>query len=324
VAQWTFDHGRLAGLGTDTLPGASAVYVPLRGSQAVLGVLGVRPRETLLPLTPDQLELLETLASQAASGLERVRLGSEAERARVDVEAERLRSTLLSSVSHDFRTPLAAITGAASSLLGDATLAEPARAELVRTIHEEAGRLNRIVANLLDMTRLESGSLRLKREWHSLEELVGSAVGRIEKSLDGRRLDIALPADLPLVSVDAVLLEQLFFNLLENGVKYTPATATLEISAARRDGEVEVGVANDGPALPPGEEDRIFEKFFHRSPPARSGVGLGLAICRAIVEAHGGRIWAENRPARGVAFRFRLPSAGVPPAAPQETSDELA
>jgi two-component system sensor histidine kinase KdpD len=321
VAQWTFEHGRPAGLGTDTLPAANALYLPLRGAGAVLGVLAVRPDAALLPLAPDQSELLETLAHQAASNLERVRLAGEAEQARVAAETEHLRSTLLSSVSHDFRTPLAAITGAASGLLGDGSLAAETRADLARTIYEEAVRLNRIVTNLLAMTRLESASLRLDKQWHSLEELVGAAVGRIERSLDGRRLQIALPAELPLVSVDAVLIEQLLFNLLENGVKYTPAGATLEVSGARRDGEVELCVANDGPPLPTGEEARVFEKFFHRSSQGRRGVGLGLAICRAIAQAHGGRIWAENRPSGGVAFRLNLPCGGTPPAAPHDPDE---
>jgi two-component system sensor histidine kinase KdpD len=313
-------------MGTDTLPGAAAVYVPLRGSQAVLGVLGVRPQASLLPLTPDHMDLLETLASQAASALERVRLAGDAEGARVEAEAERLRSTLLSSVSHDFRTPLAAITGAASGLLGDASLTGETRADLARTIYEEAERLNRLVANLLDMTRLESGSLRLRKEWHSLEELVGAAAGRIEKLLAGRRLRVTLPPDLPLVSVDAVLIEQLLFNLLENAVRHTPPDTTIAVMAAAREGELLVSVANDGPALPPGDEERIFDKFYRRPAPAPggTGVGLGLAIGRAIVKAHGGRIWAENLPARGVAFRFALPAGGAAPAAPQDTADELA
>jgi two-component system sensor histidine kinase KdpD len=321
VAQWVFEHARPAGLGTDTLPGAAALYLPLRGARAPVGVLAVRPDEALLPLAPDQLELLETLAHQAASNLERVRLAGEAEQARVAAETERLRSTLLSSVSHDFRTPLAAITGAASGLLGGDSLAPDTRADLARTVYEEAVRLNRIVTNLLDMTRLESGSLRLDKQWHSLEELIGAAVGRIERSLDGRRLRIALPEELPLVSVDAGLIEQLLFNLLENAVKHTPAGARLEITAVRRDGEVELSVANDGPPLPAGEEERVFEKFFRRSSQAQGGVGLGLAICRAIAQAHGGRIWAENRPSGGVTFRLVLPCGGTPPAAPHEPDE---
>lgn len=324
VADWVFRHGRSAGLGTDTLPGSAALCVPLPGGQGPVGVLGVRPDETLLPLSPEQTDLLETLARLIAAPLERARLASAAERARLEVEAERLRNTLLSSVSHDFRTPLAAITGAASGLLGDAALGHEARADLARTVYEEAGRLNRLVANLLDMTRLESGSLRLDREWQSLEEIVGSAVSRIEKSLGGRRLEISLAPELPLVSVDAILLEQLFLNLLENAIKYTPKASSIEISAAVRDGELQVAVANDGPPLLPGEELRVFEKFFRRPKTAQGGFGLGLAICRAVVEAHQGRIWAENRQPRGVAFRFTLPCGGAPPAAPQDPPDELA
>lgn len=324
VAEWVFRHGRSAGLGTDTLPGAALLCVPLPGGQGPVGVLGVRPHETFLPLSPAQTDLLETLARLIAAPLERAQLASAAVKARLEAEAERLRNTLLSSVSHDFRTPLAAITGAASGLLGEAPLGSEARADLARTVYEEAGRLNRLVANLLDMTRLESGSLRLNREWQSLEEIVGSAVSRIERSLAGRRLQISLPSELPLVSVDAVLLEQLFCNLLENAIKYTPATSTIEISALRRDNEVEVAVANDGPPLLPGEEGRIFEKFFRRPHASAGGFGLGLAICRAVVEAHQGRIWAENRQPQGVAFRFTLPRGGEPPAAPQDPPDEFA
>jgi two-component system sensor histidine kinase KdpD len=323
VADWVFRHGRNAGLGTDTLPGATALCVPLPGGERPVGVLCVRPHETLLPLSPEQQDLLETLARLIAAPLEQARLAAAAEKARLEVEAERLRNTLLSSVSHDFRTPLSAITGAASSLLGEAALGGEARADLARTIYEEAGRLNRLVANLLDMTRLESGSLQLRREWQSLEEIVGSAVSRIEKSLDGRRLRIDLPEDLPLVSVDAVLVEQLFFNLLDNAIKYTPAAAAIEISAVRREGELEVAVANDGPPLLPGEERRVFEKFFRRPQAPQGGFGLGLAICRAVVETHAGHIWAENQQPGGVAFRFTLPLGGSPPAAPQDP-DELA
>ena len=187
VAQWAFDHGQMAGLGTDTLPGASATWVPLRGTQTVLGVLGIRPDPGLLPLRPDQVDVLEALSRQAASGLERARLAEEAQQARIAVEAERLRSTLLSSVSHDLRTPLATITGAASSLLQDASLGPEGRRELEAAIYEEAVRLNRLVTNLLDMTRLESGSLQLNRDWHSVEELVGSALARLETHPEGPR-----------------------------------------------------------------------------------------------------------------------------------------
>ncbi len=312
VAQWTFDHGRVAGLGTDTLPGASAIYVPLRGSQAVLGVLGVQPPESLLPLGPDQMDLLETLARQAASGLERVRLANEAEEARLTAETERLRSTLLSSVSHDLRTPLATITGAASSLLEPGALSPEAERELKEAIYEEGDRLNRLVTNLLDMTRLESGTLQLGRDWHSLEELVGTALTRLERTLGGRRVEVRIPADLPLVSVDGLMIEQVFVNLLDNAAKYTDRASAIRITATAAERAVTVEVADEGPGLPAGGEERVFEKFY-RAGAGQRGSGLGLPICKAIVTAHGGKIWAENRVPRGAVFRFTLPLGDGPP-----------
>ncbi len=197
VAQWAFDHNRPAGLGTDTLPGASALYVPLRGTSSALGVLGVRPDPSLLPLDPDQLDLLETLCRQAGSSLERIRLAHQAEESRLAVESERLRSTLLSSVSHDLRTPLATITGAASTLLQPASLDEEGQRELKEAIYEEAQRLNRLVTNLLDMTRLEADSLHLQRDWHSLQELVGNALARLEGQVKERQVTVSIPPDLP-------------------------------------------------------------------------------------------------------------------------------
>jgi two-component system sensor histidine kinase KdpD len=317
VAQWTFDHGRPAGLGTDTLPGAGATYVPLRGSRGLLGVLGVRPHDSLLPLTPDQLDLLEALAAQAASGLERVRLAGEAEAARLAAEAERLRSILLSSVSHDLRTPLAAITGAASSLLEPTPLEPAAERALKEAIYEEADRLSRQVTNLLDMTRLESASLVLQRDWHSLEELVGTALARLEPVLRERRVEVCIPADLPLVSVDGVLIEQLLVNLLDNASKYTEAGSSIRITARVSEGAVNVEIADDGRGLPPGTEERVFEKFY-RGAATPAGSGLGLAICRAIATAHGGRIRAESRTPRGAAFTFALPLGEGPPPVAEE------
>ncbi len=321
AAEWVFRHERRAGRGTDTLPGVLALYVALPGGHGPVGVLGVRPSPGLLPLAPEHVDLLETLARLIAAPLERVQLAAAAERARVEVETERLRNTLLSSVSHDFRTPLAAITGATTSLLGDASLADAARSDLTQTIYEEAERLNRLVANLLDMTRLESGPV-LVRQWHSLEEIVGSAARRLKRVLAGRRLETALPSDLPLVQVDAALIEQLFVNLLDNAIKYTPPGSTVRISARSCGQDVAVEVADDGPGLPPGDEQRVFEKFFRKSG-SRSGFGLGLAICRAVVDAHGGRLWAETREPSGAAFCFSLPRGGEPPA-PPEDADELA
>jgi two-component system sensor histidine kinase KdpD len=320
VAQWAFDHGRMAGLGTDTLPGASALYVPLHGTESVLGVLGVRPDAALLPLRPDQIDLFEALGRQAASGLERARLAEEAQQARVAMETERLRSTLLSSVSHDLRTPLVTITGAASSLLQDTSLGDEARRELEEAIYEEGCRLNRLVTNLLDMTRLESGSLRLNRDWHSLEELVGSALARLEPGLKSRPVHVSVPADLPLVPVDGVLIEQALVNLVDNAVKYTDATSPITIGARASEGTLTVEVADEGPGLPPGAEERVFEKFFRATSGPR-GFGLGLPICRAIVTAHGGRIWAERREPRGTVFRFTLPLGDTPPSAEEHDSE---
>jgi two-component system sensor histidine kinase KdpD len=317
VAQWVLEHGRAAGIGTDTLPGASAIYVPLRGSRGVLGVLGVRPHDSLLPLAPDQMELLEALAAQAASGLERVQLAAEAEQARVAAETERLRSTLLSSVSHDLRTPLAAITGAASSLLQPARLEPAAERSLKEAIFEEADRLGRFVANLLDMTRLESPSLTLNRDWQSLEELVGAALNRLEGRLNGRLVEVEIPEGLPLVRVDGILIEQLLVNLLDNALKYTDPPAPIRVTARSGDGVVTLEVVDEGPGLPRGSEERVFEKFY-RGVSEKRGFGLGLPICRAIVTAHGGRIWAENRPPHGAAFTFTLPGGEAPPAAPAD------
>jgi two-component system sensor histidine kinase KdpD len=242
----------------------------------------------------------------------------EAEAARLVAEEERLRSTLLSSVSHDFRTPLAAIAGASTSLLEDGALDALARRELLETIADESRRLNRLVTNLLEMTRVESG-LRVAKKWLSVEEAVGSALERVGALLDRHVVTTSLASDLPLVPVDPSLLEQVLVNLLENASRHTPAGVTVAISAWPEDHQVVIEVADDGPGVPPGEHARIFEKF--RRPGTYGGFGLGLAICRAMVEAHGGRIWLAHRASRGTAFRFTIPLSGGPPAGrlPEDT-----
>jgi two-component system sensor histidine kinase KdpD len=268
------------------------------------------------------VDLLEALTRQAAAGLERARLADEAQQSRVAMEAERLRSTLLSSVSHDLRTPLATITGAASSLLEDTSLGAEAQRELEEAIYEEAGRLNRLVTNLLDMTRLESGSLQLARDWHSVEELVGSALARLEPTLKGRTVRARVPEDLPLVPVDGVLIEQALVNLLENAAKYTDPPGAIEVTARAEEGAIEMEVADEGPGLSPGMEERIFEKFY-RAESVRRGFGLGLPICRAIVTAHGGKIWAERREPRGTRFRFTLPLGATPPPTREDDGERV-
>jgi two-component system sensor histidine kinase KdpD len=315
VSRWVYEHRQMAGLGTATLPGAKALYLPLVASGGVLGVLGVQPSDPRAFAAPEQLHLLEVLADQTALAIERATLADQAQQAQVEVETERLRNTLLSSVSHDLRTPLAVITGAASSLLAGGDRVDPkTREELIQTIQEESERLSRFVHNLLDMTRLEAGGVVLRREWHPLEEVVGAALARLEGRLRGRAVTTRLPEDLPLVPLDGVLIEQVFANLLDNALKYTPAGSPVEITAWASPGTVTVEVADRGPGFAPGDEERVFEKFYRgRASGARRGVGLGLPICRAIVEAHGGRMEAANRADGGAAFRFTLPVSGGPP-----------
>ncbi|MGQ0694612.1 MAG: ATP-binding protein, partial [Nitrospiraceae bacterium] len=308
VAQWVYDHGDRAGLGTDTLPGASALYLPLVGSTGPVGVVAVRPKDTGLLLDPEQLHLLESLVNQVALAIERTRLSDEAQQAHVRAETERMRNAILSSVSHDLRTPLATITGAASSLLDEqGNIDHAARLELSRSIYREADRLDRLLKNLLDMMRIEAGAVHLSKEWHPVDEVVGAALARLEGRLREHTVNTAFPADLPLVLVDGVLLEQVVINLVENAVKYGPPGSAIDLSASGGDREVIVEVADRGPGIPFGEEARIFDKFYRAKPAREGGVGLGLTICRGIVEAHGGRIWAENRSGGGALFRFSIP-----------------
>jgi two-component system, OmpR family, sensor histidine kinase KdpD len=319
VAQWVYDHGQPAGMGTDTLAGARALYLPLIASRRTIGVLGVRPSQARRLLAPEQLHLLETFINQAAVALERVALTAEAQRAQVQAETERMRSSLLSSVSHDLRTPLAVITGATSSLIEGAKILDPAtRVELAQTAYDEAERLNRLLGNLLDMTKLESGALQVRKEWQPLEEVVGAALTRMDDRLRDHPVTAALPSEGRLVPLDSVLIEQVLINLLENAIKYTPPGSPIELSASESDDGVTVTVADRGAGISPGDERRIFDKFYRaRSGDGSGGVGLGLTICRGIVEAHGGRIWVENRAGGGAAFRFTLPLEGMlPPVIP--------
>ena len=227
-------------------------------------------------------------------------------------EVEAMRSALLSTVSHDLRTPLAAITGAATVLRdASAELTPGQRTELLDAICEEAERLEQLVANLLDMTRVEAGALQIKRDWVPLEEVVGTTLARVEPRLGGRDVKTDLPATLPLVSVDPVLLEHMFVNLLENATKYTPAGAPIDVSARVAHGAVEVDVADRGPGIPEAEVERLFEKFTRGAHVGVPGAGLGLAICRGVAQAHGGTLTYENRPGGGALFRFRLPLTGA-------------
>jgi two-component system sensor histidine kinase KdpD len=218
-------------------------------------------------------------------------------------------------VSHDLRTPLGVITGATSTLLADeAKLSPEARHDLLETAHEEAERLNRLVRNLLDMTRIASGALKPKKEWHPLDEIIGVALHRLDARLDGREVKVDLPPDLPPVPLDPVLIEQVLLNLLENALKYTPPGSALEISARSRPGAVDIALCDRGPGVPREERDHVFEKFYRlKRESAGGGAGLGLAICRGVVEAHGGKIWVEDREGGGSAFRLTLPIDEAPP-----------
>ncbi|HVQ31182.1 MAG TPA: ATP-binding protein, partial [Vicinamibacteria bacterium] len=294
--------------------GAAGLFLPLATSQGLLGVLGLIPLDRRRFEDPEERRFLDAFTAQMGVAVERTQVAEETERTRLEAERERLRSTLLSSVSHDLRTPLGVIEGAASTLLDpEVALDPPTQRDLLESIHEEAGRLNRRVRNLLDMTRLEAGAVQLNREWQSPEEVVGAALSHLHGRLEGTEVKVAVPADLPFVSCDAVLVEQVLVNLLENALKYSPAGGAIEVSAERADDEVVVTIADRGPGIPSGEEARIFEKFHRVGRDASvGGVGLGLAICRAIVVAHGGRIWAENRVGGGAAFHFSLPGVGAP------------
>ncbi|WP_394847322.1 sensor histidine kinase KdpD [Pendulispora brunnea] len=316
VASWVWQNGQMAGAGTDTLPSARGVYLPLRASRGKLGVLGALATTPESLIEPQRRQHLEAFGAQLAAAMERAELAEEAQHARLQIESEQLRNALLSSVSHDLRTPLAVVTGAASTLL-ERNIAEGTRRELTETILHESDRLNRLVRNLLDVTRVEAGALRVKKEWQPLEEVVGAALHRVDAALQGREIITDLPDDLPLVPLDSVLIEQVLVNLLENAAKYTPAHASISIAARAQhkpENQVQVTVADRGPGIAPGEEERIFEKFY-RAQEGRGGAGLGLTICRGIVAAHGGRIWAENRSTDegGAMFHFTLPIEGEPP-----------
>ncbi|RQU71323.1 sensor histidine kinase KdpD [Burkholderia cenocepacia] len=342
VGQWVYDQQKPAGRGTDTLPATAALYLPLKAPMRTRGVLAVASREPRELEVPEQQRMLDAFAAQIALALERVHYVEIARDALVNMESERLRNSLLSAISHDLRTPLTTIVGFSSMLAngraaaqaGDAAAAArlaPREGELVDAIHDEALRMTGIVTNLLDMARLQAGSLQLKRQWSLLEETVGAALAACRRVLARHPARVALPADLPLLQMDAVLMERLFTNLFENAAKYTPPDTSLDIGAERvtEDGQpfIRVHVDDHGPGLPAGMETRIFDKFTRgEKESATPGIGLGLAICRAIVEAHGGKIGALNRTApdghvTGARFWFTLP-VDTPPAAPAVPDDE--
>ncbi|MCG5075824.1 sensor histidine kinase [Paraburkholderia tagetis] len=354
VGQWVYDQQKPAGRGTDTLPAAAALYLPLKAPMRTRGVLAVITRDARELQVPEQQRMLDAFAAQIALALERVHYVEIARDALVNMESERLRNSLLSAISHDLRTPLTAIVGFSSMLAqtherdaSDApenpddgrdprsgTHSGTHSGELIEAIHDEALRMTGIVTNLLDMARLQAGSLKLNRQWTPLEETVGAALAACRRVLARHPVRVSLEEGLPLLQLDAVLMERLFSNLLENAAKYTPPDTPLMIGARRIEENglpfVRVSIDDAGPGLPHGMGERVFEKFTRgEKESAKPGIGLGLAICRAIVEAHGGTIGAANRVADGVAdggriegasFWFALP-VQTPPPLPADAAD---
>ncbi len=318
AARWSWEANRPAGRGSDTLPGAPRLFLPFGTAKGLVAIVGIDRAPDELGsqralLTPDERRLLDALGDQAVVSIERIHLVDDVERSRLRSETERLREAMLTSISHDLRTPLSAIVGSVSTLQSfEETLDAGSKAELLTTIADEAERMGRFVANLLDMTRLESGAVTRRQEQVDLRELIGSTLTRAAKVLARHTVALDLPADLPLIPLDAVLLEQVLFNLLDNAAKYAPVGTSVMLRAwfDRSGRSVELQVIDEGPGIPADLVERIFDKFFrvHAADRTGAGTGLGLAVCRGFVEAMGGRISAGNRTDRsGAAFSLRFP-----------------
>jgi two-component system sensor histidine kinase KdpD len=318
AAQWAYDKSEPAGAGTDTLAGSEYLYLPLRAPMRTRGVLVVKPDNPRILLVPEQRRHLDTFAALTAIALERVHYVEVAQHALVHMESERLRNSLLSALSHDLRTPLAALVGLAESLTLAPPPLAPAQADTARAIADEARRMGALVSNLLEMARIESGEVKLRRQWHSVEEVVGGALKSAQAALVGHPVDVHVAHDLPLVEMDATLIERVLYNLLENAGKYTPPGTPIAITAEIAGADLAIRVIDRGPGVPGGQEESIFDKFTRgRSESATPGVGLGLAISRAIVVAHRGSISAKNNADGGACFTLTLP-LGEPPAIPDE------
>jgi two-component system, OmpR family, sensor histidine kinase KdpD len=309
VALWTFHNGQMAGKGTETISSADLLYVPLQTGSRVVGVLGVKLRNPDDKLPPERHRLLEAFCSQAALAIERAYLAEKAEQTQLLQATEKLERSLLNSISHDLRTPLSSIIGALSSLREEGNMGDPAaRSELVELASEEAGRMNRFISNLLEITRLDAGALKIKKEPYDVQDLLGSCLAALEPRLKGRKIKIEVPPGLPFVPMDSVLMAQVLVNILDNALKYSPPNGRIDVAARTRDGWLEIRVADQGPGIPEEHLVQVFNKFFRlRRTEETGGTGLGLAISKGIVEAHGGKIWAENRAEGGSRIVFALP-----------------
>ena len=324
TAQWAFDRGQPAGFGTDTLPGSEVLYIPLRAPTKARGVLAVKAHNRRLLRIPEQRQLLDTFAALIAIALERVHYVGVAQDALLKMESERLRNSLLAALSHDLRTPLTVLVGLAESLALTAPGLSTAQLETAEAIQDEARRMSTLVSNLLDMARIESGEVTLNLQWHPLEEVVGASLNDARSMLQRHKVEVRIPHDLPLVKIDAVLIERVLVNLLENVSKYTPPGSTVTLSAEVIGDRLSVSVSDNGPGLPAGREEAVFQKFTRgEREPATPGVGLGLSICRAIIESHQGKIVAAQRPGGGATFTFTLP-IGNPPVAAIEPEAQAA
>jgi two-component system sensor histidine kinase KdpD len=314
IAQWCFDRNTPAGFGTDTLPAASQLYLPLKAPLRTRGVLVVAPEQRRLLLIPEQRRMLDTFAALIAIALERVHFAVVARDTLVKMEAERQRNSLLAALSHDLRTPLTALIGLAETLALALTAEQSPHQDSLTAIREQAVRMALLADNLLDMAKLQTGGVRLRKDWQSLEELVGSAVRMLEQPLHDHPLRLRLDPELPLINCDAVLIERVLVNLLENAAKYTSSGVAIGITAVTDSDWLKVEVWDQGPGLPAGQEQTVFEKFTRgHAESAAPGVGLGLAICLAIIQAHSGRIQAANRASGGAVFTFTLPLETPPP-----------
>jgi len=310
AAKWAWENNRPAGRGSDTLTGAKWLFLPMVTGRGPIGMIGLAGGQAGLNLTPDQRRLLDALIDQGALAIERVILVEDIERTRLSVETEKLRSAILTSLSHDLKTPLASVLGAAGALRDLGGLTDLQRTDLLSTIIEEAERLNRFIANLLDMMKLESGAVRPNSGMHDVSEVVGSVLRRTEKILAEHKIEVALAADLPMIEVDPVLFEQVLFNVLDNASKYAPVGTTVRISAQQAHDKIRLQIEDEGDGIPSGEAEHIFDRF-HRATKGdqvRAGTGLGLTIARGFIEAMGGTISAGNRIDRaGAMFTLELP-----------------
>ncbi|MFO0429313.1 MAG: DUF4118 domain-containing protein [Planctomyces sp.] len=310
VIRWVFENRQIAGAGTSTLPGTDSLYVPLLTGDSIQGVLGVRCGISSQRPETRQIQLLQAFAAQTAAALQRCELAEESERIRIQSETERLRNSLLSAVSHDLRTPLATLTGAASTLADQgSSLTEAARTELAESILDESDRMHRLVTNLLDLTRLEAGAIILKKELQPIDEVIGVALKRLDRQLRDHAVRVSIEEGLPAIMIDELLMQQVFTNLLDNAAKFSPPGTEIDVTVRSAGGLISVAVSDRGPGITAGDERRIFEKFFRSHDLSASGSGIGLAICRGVIELHGGTISAVRRADGGASIRFSLPLA---------------